>query len=149
MIHFEGDRTFALPLATAFAKLADAAFLAGCIPDAKIAEAAADRAAFKIKPKISFLTGSLDANLQVTAREAGKSAAFTILTKAIGASSTVTATLQFTETEAGGTAVHWVGELVQVTGLMKMVPKGLLQGTAEKVIDDVWTAVTAKLMAGG
>ena len=146
MIPFEGDRAFALPLATTFAKLADAAFLVGCIPDVRVAEAGADRAAFKLKPKLSFVTGSLDAVLDVTGRESNRSVAFKIFTKAIGASSTVTATLHFAES-AEGTAVHWVGDLVEVTGLLKMVPKGLLQGTAEKVIEDVWAAVTARLMA--
>ncbi len=145
MIHFEGDRQFALPLASTFPKLADAAWLVGCIEDAKVAEATADRASFKIKPKLSFVTGSLDALMEVTAREPSKAVAFKIFTKAIGASSTVTATLHFSESESGGTKIHWVGELVEVTGLLKMVPKGLLQGTAEKVIEDVWNAIAAKL----
>lgn len=148
MIQFSGDRAFALPTAAVYSKLSDAAFLVGCIEDAKVAEATPDRAHWKLKPKLSFMTGSLDAILDVTAREPDKSATFKIFTKAIGASSTVTAALQFTETEAGGTAVHWTGDLIEVTGLLKMVPKGLLQGTAEKVIEDVWVAVTAKLTTG-
>jgi carbon monoxide dehydrogenase subunit G len=45
----------------------------------------------------------------------------------------------------GGTVVPWTGELVEVTGLLKMVPRGLLQATAEKVIGDVWAAVGEKL----
>ena len=144
MVHFEGDRSFSLPVAAVFAKLADAAFLVGCLPEAKVSEATADRAAFKLKPKLSFVMGSLDAVLDVTTRELNKTASFKIFTKAIGASSTVTATLHFTETE-GGTAIHWVADLVEVTGLLKMVPQGLLQGTAEKVIEDAWTALAAKL----
>src|SRR5438552_3833246 len=147
MIHFEGDRAFARPFSATCAKLSDAAWLVGCLSEAKVTEASANRAAWKLKPKLSFLTGSLDTVLEVTGRETGKSASFKIVTRAIGATSTVTATLHFTEGELGGAAIHWVGELVQVTGLLKMVPKGLLQGTAEKVIEDVWAAVTAKLMA--
>jgi len=145
MIHFEGDRSFALPLAAVFAKLSDAAYLVGCLQDAKVSAASHDHAAWKLKPKLSFLTGGLDAAIDVTAREPERLASFRITTKAIGASSTVTATLHFSESELGGTAIHWTGDLVEVTGLLKMVPKGLLQGTAEKVIEDVWTAVSAKL----
>jgi carbon monoxide dehydrogenase subunit G len=145
MIHFAGERNFAIPLATAFAKLSDAAFLVACVPDAKIAEASADRAVWKLKPKLSFVTGTLDAVLAVTSREPEKLAAFHIATKAIGAGSAVTATLQFSEPAAGGTLVQWTADLMEVTGLLKMVPKGLLQGTAEKVIDDMWTAIAAKL----
>ena len=144
MIHFEGDRRIALPLPEVFAKLADAAFLVGCLPDATVSESSADRAAFKLKPKLSFLTGGLDAVLEVTNRETDRTAAFRIVTKAIGASSTVAAALQFQATESG-TAIHWTGDLVEVTGLLKMVPKGLLQGTAEKVIEDSWQALEAKL----
>ncbi|HEY3790150.1 MAG TPA: SRPBCC domain-containing protein [Urbifossiella sp.] len=145
MIHFEGDRTFTQPLAAVAAKLSDASFLVGCLPDVKAASVSPDHAAWKMKPKLSFITGSLDTVMDVTAREPGQSAAYKIVSKAIGASSTVTATLRFSSTDSGGTAVHWIGELVEVTGLLKMVPKGLLQGTAEKVIDDVWVAIAAKL----
>lgn len=149
MIHFEGDKAFTLPPAAVAAKLSDAAWLVGCLTDAHVTEAAPDRAVWKLKPKLSFLTGSLDATVDVTARDPGKSAAFKFFTKAIGATSTVTAVLQFSEASGGGTAVHWTGDLTEVTGLLKMVPKGLLQATAEKVIDDVWAAVSAKLAVGG
>ncbi len=147
MIHFEGDRSFPLPIADIAAKLSDAGFLVRCIPDAQISVATADRAAWKLKPKLSFLSGSLDAVLEATSREPGKAVAFRIVTKGIGASATVTTRLEFRESD-GGTTVHWMGDLVEVTGLLKMVPKGLLQSTAGKVIDDVWVAVTGKLMSG-
>lgn len=144
MVHFEGDRSFPLPIADVAAKLSDADFLVRCLPDAQIAEATPDRATWKLKPKLSFLTGSLDSVMEVTAREAGKSAAFTVTSKAIGASSKMNAALTFAEA-ADGTAVHWTGDLVELNGLLKMVPKGLIQSAAQKVIDDVWAAVGAKL----
>ncbi|MBX9583158.1 MAG: SRPBCC family protein [Gemmataceae bacterium] len=147
MIHFEGDKHFPRPVAEVAAKLSDAGFLVGCLPDARVAEATPDRAAWKLKPKLSFLTGSLDSVLAVTARDPGKSVAYRVTAKAIGATSTVDAALTFREAD-GGTAVHWTGDLVEVTGLLKMVPKGLLQGTAETVIADVWAAVEARLAAG-
>jgi carbon monoxide dehydrogenase subunit G len=145
MIHFEGDKSFPLPVAEVAAKLSDASFLVGCLPDSEIAEATADRAVWKIKPKLSFLTGGLHIEMVAAKREPGKSVTFEVTTKAIGASSTTTTSLNFAEAEGGGTAVHWIGEVTQVTGLLKMVPKGLLQGTAHKVIEDVWAAVTACL----
>lgn len=147
MIHFEGHKHFPLPVAEVAARLSDAGFLVGALPDASVSEATPDRAAWKLKPKLSFLTGSLDSVLAVTAREPGKKVAYRITAKAIGATSTVVAVLAFSEAD-GGTAVHWTGDLTEVTGLLKMVPKGLLQGTAETVIADVWAAVEAKLAAG-
>jgi uncharacterized protein len=147
MIHFEGVESFPLPVAEVAAKLSDAGFLAHCIPDAKVIEATPDKSVGKIKPKLSFLTGSIALNADVTAREPGKSVAFQIVTKMIGASSTVTTKLEFKDAE-GGTAVHWSGDLVAVTGLLKAIPHGLMEGSAKKVIDDVWAALRQKLTGG-
>ena len=145
MIHFEGVQTFPLPVAEVAAKLADAGFLAHCVPDAQVSEATPDRAVGKVKPKLSFLTGMLTLEAETTAREPGRSVTYQIVSKVIGASSTVTTHLQFREAEGGGTTVHWTGDLVAVSGLLKMVPKGLLEGAAKKIIDEVWTSVAAKL----
>lgn len=144
MIQFAGERRFPRPVPEIFTKLADAAFLVSCLADADVKDASPDRVVWKLKPKLSFLTGSLDASMDVTSREADRVAEFRIVTKAIGASSTVTARLNFQSSDTG-TTVTWAAELVEVTGLLKMVPKGLLQGTAEKVIEDTWQAIEAKL----
>jgi carbon monoxide dehydrogenase subunit G len=144
MAQFEGTRQFSLPIAEVAAKLSDAAFLVSCLPDAQVSVATSDRAAWKLKPKLSFLSGSLDMVLTIAAREPGKTASYQIVTKAIGAGSTVMTRLIFLASHEG-TTVHWTGDLVEMTGLLKMVPKGLIQSSAEKVIDDVWTAVTARL----
>src|SRR5205809_7803696 len=145
MIRFEGDKVFPLAAGEVAAKLSDAAFLVGCLSDVKVTEATPDRASWKLKPKLSFMTGSLDTTLEATAREPGKSVAFRVFTKAIGATSTVHTRLEFRDSD-GVTAVHWVGEIVEVTGLLKLVPKGLMQSTAQKVIEDVWAAVSARLI---
>lgn len=147
MIHFEGDKSFPLPVAEVAARLSDAAFLVNCVPDAQVTEAAADRAAWKLRPKLSFLTGSVGVEMTRTAHDPGKSVAFQVVARPMGGSSTVVTALTFKEAEAGGTAVHWTGDVTQVTGLLKMVPTGLMQGAAQKVIEDVWAAVAARLAA--
>jgi carbon monoxide dehydrogenase subunit G len=149
MIHFQGDRSISLPIAEVAAKLSDVSWLVGSLQDAKVTEATTDRAVWKLKPKLSFVTGSLDTVMEATMRQPVRSVSFRIVTKAIGATSTVLATLNFKEAPLGGTDIHWTGDLAEVTGLLKMVPKGLLQGTAEKVIEDVWTAVIARLTSHG
>lgn len=148
MIHFEGVHTFPLPVAEVAAKLSDAGFLANCVPDAQITEATPGRSAGKIKPKLSFLTGSLTLNADRTAYDPGHSVTYQLVTKTIGASSTVTTRLEFKEAEGGKTAVHWTGDLVSLTGLLKMVPQGLIEGSAKKVIDEIWTELEKKLVAG-
>jgi uncharacterized protein len=147
MIHFEGVQSFPLPVAEVAAKLSDAGFLATSMPEVQVIENSADHAVGKVKPKLSFLSGGLTLEADVTAREVGKSVAYQIVSKVIGATSTVTAKLEFSESADGGTTVNWKGDLVAVTGLLKMVPHGLMEGSAKKVIDDVWTAVRARLLA--
>lgn len=148
MIHFEGVQHFPQPVAEVAAKLSDAGFVAQCVPDVQVTQAETDHAVGKVKPKLSFLTGTITLEASVATREAGKMVTYEVLSKVIGASSTVVTKLEFQEAEGGGTAVRWTGDLVSVTGLMKMVPKGLMEGSAKKVIDDVWAAVAARLKAG-
>jgi carbon monoxide dehydrogenase subunit G len=145
MIHFEGDRSFPPPVAAVAERLSDAGYLASCLPDAQVSEAAPERAVWKLKPRLSFLTGSLTVEMTRTALEAGQSVGFRVFAKAIGATSTVLAQLRFAPAE-GGTTVHWTGDLTEVTGLLKIVPKGLIEGSARKVIEDVWAAVSAKMI---
>jgi uncharacterized protein len=148
MIHFEGNKLFSLPLSEVAAKLSDAGYLVKCLPDPEVTEATPDKAVWKLHPNLSFLTGALNTEMTATAREPGKSVAFKVFTKALGSSSTVITTLNFRQADGVGTIVDWTGDLTEVTGLLKAVPKGLLQGTARKVIDDVWAAVSARLTQG-
>jgi carbon monoxide dehydrogenase subunit G len=149
MIHFEGDKSFPLPVTVAAALLSDAGFLANCLPDAQVSIAAPEKADWKLKPKLSFITGSLNVELTRTDYEPEKSVGFKVFAKGIGASSTVLTSLAFSEALGDGTAVHWTGDLTEVTGLLKIVPKGLIEGSARKVIEDVWEAVSARLTVGG
>ncbi len=149
MIHFEGTQSFPQPVAEVAAKLGDAGFLAHCVPEAEVSQALPDRAVGKVKPKLSFLTGGLTIEADVTAREPGKSVSYQLISKVIGASSTITAKLDFTEAESGGTTVNWHGDLTALTGLLKMVPKGLMEASAKKVIDEMWESVGKKLHATG
>lgn len=142
MIHFEGTETFPGPPAEVAAKLTDAGWLARCIPDAEITAAERDRAAWKVKPKLAFAAGVLDSTATVVSRT-DDTVTYRIAAKGVGAGSTVEATLAFREA-AGGTAVAWTGDITELTGLLKMVPKGLIQSAAQKVIADVWAAVKAK-----
>jgi carbon monoxide dehydrogenase subunit G len=148
MLQFEGDMSFSQPLSEVAMKLSDAGFLVNSLPETEVTLASPEKAAWKLRPKLSFITGALNAEMTRIASEPGKSAAFKVYTKAMGASSTTLTKLTFLEGEAGGTRVHWTGEVTEVTGLLKAVPKGLLQGTAQKVIEEVWAAVTARLNAG-
>ena len=87
---------------------------------------------------------SLDAVLEVTAREAGKTAAFKIFTKAIGASSTVTATLHFSEAELGGTV-----SLVQHVALTSAAATLDAEGGTVAAMEGGRTLVASRSASGG
>ncbi len=145
-VHFDGVESYPTTPAAIYPKLSDAKFLAGCLPDATVLEATPDKAEWKMKPKLSFLTGSLDTTLTVTGRVPGESVTFRIQGKAIGAASGVDAVLTLKPAAGGGTDVHWTADIVELTGLLKMIPKGLIQSAAQKVIADVWVALRPRLI---
>lgn len=144
MLHFAGSESFADSPIALFEKLGDAGFLARCLPDATIQSASPDRAEWTIKPKLSFLAGILETTATVVERTPTSQLKYKLETKGIGSGSTVEAVLNF-EQDGAGTKVNWKGDIVAVTGLLKLAPKGLMQSTAEKVIADVWAAIRTKL----
>jgi carbon monoxide dehydrogenase subunit G len=148
MAQFEGVETFALPVSAVFAKLSDAGFLAGCLSGATVGLATPDKAEWRVKPKLAFLSGSLDTTATVTARDPDARVAYQLQAKGIGASSTVDAAMTFAPTADGGTTVTWAGDIAARTGLLKLVPSSLIEGAARKVIADVWADVRRKLLEG-
>jgi len=148
MIAFDGTETFPLPAAEVFAKLGDAGFLAGCLPDTEVVRATPDEAVWKSRPKLAFLSGVIDTTAKVIERRGAETIRYALTTKAVGSGSTVEASLTL-EPVDGGTRVRWTGAITGFSGLLKLAPKGLIQATAIKVIADVWLAVRAKLVPAG
>lgn len=143
-MRFEGDKQFPLPPDALAAKLGDAGFLVSSLTNAEaVAVHGADSAEWKMRPALAFVAGTLDSRLEIVAREPA-ALHVRITSKGIGSSSTTEVRLTLAAS-ASGTAVHWVGEITALTGLLKMIPKGLIQSTAMKVIEDIWTGVEKKL----
>lgn len=148
MTRFEGDRDFPQPPADLFAKLTDARFLATCLPDVEsVSEQEADRAVLTLRPGLAFARGTLEVTLQVVEKTAPTAARMLLTSKGIGSSSTVEASLALAP-HNDGTRVHWIAEVKELGGLLKMVPQGLIRGAAEKVLNDAWAAVEMKLRSG-
>lgn len=147
MVRFEGEKDFSQAPAELWAKLADARFLAQCIPDVEsVKEATADRAVLVLRPGFSFVRGTLDVTLRVVDAVKPSSARHVITSKGIGSSADVEATVALAP-EGTGTRVRWTAEIKTLGGLLKMVPAGLIRGAAQKVINDAWSAAEAKLNA--
>jgi len=144
-LHFEGDRTFAMPADRLWSRLRDAAFLVHCIPDATVqGQPERDRAQCTVRPGFSFARGNLDVTLKILDAQEPTTVKFALVSKGVGSSSDVESHLTLKESD-GATQLHWVAEVKQLGGLLKMVPSGLIRGAAQKVIDDVWTGIAARL----
>jgi carbon monoxide dehydrogenase subunit G len=145
---FEGDRDFPHPTDALFARLSDARFLVQCIPDVEsVKSQEANGAVLVLRPGFSFVRGTLEVTMQIVDAVAPVSERVLLHSKGIGSSSDVEATLTLAAQE-GGTRVHWTAEVKSLGGLLKMIPAGLVRGAAEKVINDAWERVTAKLAEG-
>jgi carbon monoxide dehydrogenase subunit G len=145
MLRFEGDKDLPRPPAEVWGKLTDTRFLVGCIPDVEtVKEQSAGRAVFVVRPGFAFVRGSLDVVLQVVEAAEPSAARLRAQSKGIGSSSTVEAALALSA-QGPGTRVHWTAEVTELGGLLKMVPSGLVQGAAQKVIHDIWASVESRL----
>lgn len=147
MVRFEGEKDFSQLPAEVWAKLTDARFLVQCIPDVEsVPEVASDRARLVLRPGFSFARGTLEAILHIVDAIAPTAARYTIANKGIGSSADVEATIALVP-QGTGTRVRWTAEVKALGGLLKMVPSGLIRGAAQKVVQDTWSAVEAKLNA--
>jgi carbon monoxide dehydrogenase subunit G len=148
MLRFEGDRDFRQGPAELWAKLTDARFLAKCVPDVEtVRQAQPDRAELVLRPGFAFVRGTLDLTMEVVDAVAPSSARLLLRAKGMGSSSDVEATLALAP-QGEGTRVHWAVEVKALGGLLKPVPRGLIRGAAQKVVEDAWAAAEARLAAG-
>jgi carbon monoxide dehydrogenase subunit G len=145
MLQFSGERDLTRPPAEVWAKLRDLQFLVGCIPDVESgARIDKDNARFTIRPGFSFVRGKLDATLQIAEAVEGEKLRYAVQSKGVGSSSEVVTELKLAP-KGEGTQAHWSAEITQLGGLLKAVPRGLIQAAAQKVIADVWTNLAARI----
>lgn len=144
MLHFEGTEQFPTSPAAVFAYLADPARLARAIPEHQITDESTDSATWKVRPTFAFMAGTLDTTATVLDRTADRAVSYRIVSTGVGSSSTMETHLTLSP-HADGTQVRWTGDLVELGGLLKMVPRGMLQTAALKTIHDLWTAVRKDL----
>jgi uncharacterized protein len=144
MVQFEGDRTIPKPPDEVWSKLTDARFLVQCIPDVEsVGTSEPDHLTMVLRPNLVFMRGTLDVDLRLVDLVAPVSARVLIQSKGIGSTSSVEATLHCTAAETG-TLVHWTAAVMELGGLLKMVPTGLIRGSAQKVVNDAWASVEKK-----
>jgi carbon monoxide dehydrogenase subunit G len=146
MLRFEGDKTLSRPLAEVWTRLTDVRFLIECLPDVEhVKTAEADHAEFVVRPGLAFVRGNLEVNARVVEKIEPTSIRYSLLSKGIGSSSNVETVFTLTAQDEK-TQVHWVAEVKELGGLLKLVPSGLIRGAAQKVIGDVWNRIEAKMI---
>lgn len=143
MVHFEGVEPLPHSPAVVFAKLSDAGWLAQALPDVEVTETTRDRAMWKVRPKFAFMAGTLDTTAEVLER-AEPVVRYRVISTSVGARSTMEATLTMKPSDTG-TSIEWRSDLTELGGLLKLVPRGLIQAAAQKVIADVWAAIRSKM----
>ena len=144
-MQFEGDKDFPLPPSEIWPRLSDARFLVDSLknsPEVLLREENA--AEWRVKPSASFISGTMDSRLEITERKPPEEMKVVLTGKGVGSSSMTVVVFKLMPHE-GGTRIHWQAEITQLTGLLKMIPKGLIQGAARKVIEDVWDGVDQQL----
>src|SRR5262245_3073080 len=146
MLHFEGDKDFPQPPAESWAKFSDLRFIVQCIPDVEaVLKAEASEAQIKLRPGFSFVRSTLEITLRVLETAPPNSTRIAAHSKGIGSTSDVEASLLLTPRD-DGTRIHWTVDITALGGLLKAVPQGLIKASAQKVINDLWAALEARLV---
>ncbi|MCS6977520.1 MAG: SRPBCC domain-containing protein [Gemmatales bacterium] len=152
MLVLQGDRSFARPRDVVWTRLTDLGFLVKCLPDvARLEEVGPKTAKAVVRPGFSFVRGELQLTLERQADPAPFTACYLARTKGVGTSTEVLATLALAEdpAQAGTTRMAWQVEIRELGGLLKAVPRGLIQAGAQKVVADLLSGIERELAHSG
>lgn len=144
---FAGQERFACEQAELFGRLTDMSFMSGCIPDVERVERTGPQGfACRVRPRFSFLTGSLTLEFEV--REATANERLRVISrgKGLGGGLVVEVDLLLKGVEMQ-TDLEWAGTIVSREGLLKPVGAALIQGAAERVIESFWRRFRERLAA--
>lgn len=145
MLQFEGTEDLSRPLSEVWPELSEAGRLVEFVPDREsLRSAGADEAECVVKPGFSFMSGTLDMTIRVLERKPQDEARVLFHSKGIGATSDVEVLIRL-EPHGDGTRVRWNAEVKQLTGLLKLLPQGLIRAAARKVVNDVWAGVRTRM----
>ena len=96
----------------------------------------------KIKPKFSFIRGSLELDIQVISLK-NKNAKIKISGKSIGTSFSILTEAKLKDLK-GKTEVLWTADM-KPEGLMKAVPESIIKGAAEELADEIFSCMKKKV----
>ena len=145
MIELQGEQRFEQPKGVVADNLANLSALSRAIPGLdQIESNDGTTLVCRIRPALSFLTGTLRTTIVKQPASASEPIQLRINSRGIGGGATVTTRFQI----AGGDTdaiVTWTAEVEELTGLLKPVGASLVQAAMEKVIDSSWDGFRAQL----
>ena len=148
-MNFTGVEHFECMPVELWARLTDMPFVSRAIPDVdRFDRVDAMGFACRVRPRFAFLTGSLDLTFEVIELQPQDRLKVRSRGKGIGAAVVVEAELRLSAKDQG-TELQWTGIIVSREGLLKPVSAGLIQGAAQRVIDNFWKKFREAMTADG
>lgn len=137
-MNFEGTQQFESDPSRLWSCLNDMKFVSSVIPDVdRVLKIDQTSFACKVKPRFSFLTGSLDLTFDVIETASPNRIKVRSRGKGIGAAVVVEAEVNLVPADKG-TTLNWTGAIVSREGMLKPIGTSLIQGAAQRVIDNFW-----------
>lgn len=146
-MRFEGTLEIAAPRERVFAFLVDPRQVTTCAPDVQSLEIA-DPTHFKVvvRAGVGPIRGTFSFNVELTESRAPEHAALLARGQAPGSAVEMRATMDLAGAGDARTALRWASD-VTVTGMIASVGARLLQGTADKMTQQVFACIKEKLEA--
>ncbi len=146
-MEFSGEERFTQSREELFDKLVDLEFMSKTFPGLqRVVKLEEKVLVCKLKPGFSFISGTLTNTMELINESRPESVEVNVKGKGIGASVVVAIEIKMTEVD-DGTALAWLARVTELGGLLKPVPRPLIEAAASKVVADTWAAFRSNLDA--
>ncbi|HXY34909.1 MAG TPA: SRPBCC domain-containing protein [Planctomycetaceae bacterium] len=148
-MNFSGSEHFDHPVETVFDEITDLKVTAKTLPGLeKVERLEPTHLECRVRPKFSFLTGSMQMTFDVLETNRPSSARMRVIGKGIGAGLTIETAIHLAP-EGTGTRLDWSSQVTEMTGLVKALSRSLIEGAARKVVADSWAVFRTHLSGPG
>lgn len=145
-MEFSGEESFSHSREELYAKLTDLEFMSKTFPGLQRVEKLEDKLMVcKLKPGFSFVSGTLTNTMEIVGENPPESVDVNVKGKGIGASVNVRIEIKMTPEDNGGTLLAWQAKVTELGGLLKPVPRPLIEAAAGKVVADTWSSFRKQL----